>query len=245
MLSCSPAHAARRSDRALRGSRSSSAPTWRRKARICDRVSSSTGETLFGDGRALDPHLERLHLTFCRLGQVTAGQARREFDADVTWLPFDLHPEYPPEGISLDELHRRYGMADDPLPERFAAAGLEYNRPGVVPNTKLALRVSELAREQGLHDAFHDRLMDAYWSEALNIGSADELRRLAAETGVDDVDRVLGDPTAYLDVVEGSTRQAYSIGVNAVPAFLLDRRLIVMGAQPIEVFRQAFSQLSE
>ena len=179
---------------------------------------------------------------------MTADEARREFDADVTWLPFDLHPEYPPEGIALAELHRRYGMATgdaDPMRARFTAAGLEYNRPDTVPNTKLALRLTELAREQGLHDAFHERLMDAYWAEAVNIGDADELRRLAAEVGVEDAERVLADPDVYLDVVEGSTRQAFSIGINAVPAFLLDRRLIVLGAQPIEVFRQAFAQLAE
>ena len=41
MLSCRPAHAARRSERRPRGSRSSSAPTRRRKARICARVSAS------------------------------------------------------------------------------------------------------------------------------------------------------------------------------------------------------------
>ena len=178
---------------------------------------------------------------------MTAEQARREFDAEVTWLPFDLHPEYPPEGIPLAELHRRYGLGTgdaDPLRERFAAVGIEYNRPDVVPNTKLALRLSELAREQGLHDAFHDRLMDAYWGEAVNIGDADELRRLASEVGVGDVERVIADPGAYLDDVEGSTRQAFASGINAVPAFVLDRRLLVMGAQPIEMFRQAFDQLS-
>jgi predicted DsbA family dithiol-disulfide isomerase len=180
---------------------------------------------------------------------VTAEQARREFDADVTWLPFDLHPEYPPEGIPLADLHRRYGIGSgeqDPLRDRFAAAGLAYNRPDVVPNTKLALRVAELARELGLHPPFHERLMDAYWAEATNIGDADELRRLAADTGLDPgaVERVLDDPGAYLDAVDGSTRQAYSIGVNAVPAFLLDRKLIVLGAHPIETFRQAFAQLA-
>jgi hypothetical protein len=40
-LSCRPAHAARRSERAPGGSRSSSAPTCRRNASICARVSSS------------------------------------------------------------------------------------------------------------------------------------------------------------------------------------------------------------
>ena len=180
---------------------------------------------------------------------MTAEQARREFDADVVWLPFDLHPEYPPEGIPLAELHGRYGIGvgeRDPLRDRFAAAGLDYDRPQVVPNTRLALRMSELARERRLHRAFHDRLMDAYWSEATDIGDPDELRRLAAEVGLDaeDIERVIADPAAYLDLVEGSTRQAFSIGINAVPAFLLDRRLIVLGAQPLEVFRRAFAQLA-
>jgi predicted DsbA family dithiol-disulfide isomerase len=88
--------------------------------------------------------------------------------------------------------------------------------------------------------------MDAYWSEATDIGDADELRRLAAEVGLDgdDVERVIADPSAYLDAVEASTRQAQSIGINAIPAFLLDRSLIVLGAQPLEVFRRAFDELA-
>ena len=180
---------------------------------------------------------------------MTAEQARREFDADVVWLPFDLHPEYPPEGIPLAELHRRYGIGVgelDPLRDRFAAAGLDYNRPEIVSNTRLALRLSELARERGLHQAFHDRLMDAYWSEATDIGDPDELRRLAAEVGLDaqDVERVIADPSAYLDLVQASTGQAQSIGINAIPAFLLDRRLVVLGAQPQEAFERAFEQLA-
>jgi predicted DsbA family dithiol-disulfide isomerase len=180
---------------------------------------------------------------------VTAEQARREFDADVVWLPFDLHPEYPPEGIPLAELHRRYGIGvgeGDPMRERFAAAGLEYNRPEIVPNTRLALRMSELARERDRHEPFHDRLMAAYWSDATNIGDPDELRLLAAEVGLDsdDVERVIADPSAYLDVIQGWTREAQSIGIHAIPAFLLDRRLIVLGAQPPDVFRRAFAQLA-
>ena len=180
---------------------------------------------------------------------MTAERLRREFDAEVTWLPFDLHPEYPPEGVPLAELHRRYGIGvgeADPLRARFAAAGLAYNRPEVVPNTRLALRLSEHAREAGLHEPFHDRLMDAYWAEAVDIGSADELRRLAGEVGLarEGVDRVIADPSLHLELVEGSTQQAHSIGINAVPAFLLDRKLIVLGAQPLETFRDALEQLA-
>jgi len=128
---------------------------------------------------------------------------------------------------------------------RFEQAGLAYDRGDVVPNTRLALRLTELAREHGLHEPFHDRLMQAYWEERVDIGDADELRRLAAEVGLapDDVEQTIADGDAYLDLVLGSTRQAQSIGVNGIPAFLLDRRLLVLGAQPLEVFEQAFAQL--
>jgi len=174
---------------------------------------------------------------------------RVEFDADVVWLPFELHPDYPPEGIPLADLHRRYGFGTgeaDPLRERFAAAGLEYNRPDTVPNTRLAHRVTELAREQSLHEPFLNRLMDAYWSEATNIGDPDALRRLATEIGLDqdEVERVISNQSAYSDVVDSSMQQAGSININAVPAFLIDRRLIVLGAQPFEVFERAFEQLA-
>lgn len=162
-------------------------------------------------------------------------------------MPFDLHPEYPPEGIPREQLLARYG--GDAMTERmirfFAERGLEYNpNPEVVPNSMSALRLTELARDLGRHAAMHDRLMDAYWAEARNIGDPDVLRAEAAAVGLPDgeVEEVLtGD--RYRDRVETSTREAFAMGANAVPAFVLDRRLLVLGAQPDEVFEQAFAQL--
>jgi predicted DsbA family dithiol-disulfide isomerase len=178
---------------------------------------------------------------------VTAEQARREFDADVEWLPFDLHPEYPPEGIPRQQLLDRYGPGmTGHVGGMFERVGLTYNPdPEVVPNSRRALRLTELARDRGLHGPMHDRLMDAYWSEATDIGRPDQLRRLAAAIGLEaeDVERVIADGSAYLDVVEASTHEAQSVGINAIPAFVLDRRLIVLGAQPLAVFRDAFAQL--
>ena len=128
----------------------------------------------------------------------------------------------------------------------FEAAGLTYNPPpDVIPNTLRALRVTELARNRDLHEPMHDRLMDAYWEEARDIGDPDELRALAVEAGLDaaDVDETLaGD--AYLDQVYGSTAQAQQIGANGIPAWLLDRRLLVLGNQTEEVFEQAYAQLA-
>ena len=170
------------------------------------------------------------------------------FGARVTWLPFDLHPEYPPEGLPREQLLARYGASmTDYMRQRFAESGLEYApHPEVVPNTRDALRLTELARDGGLHGPVHDRLMDAYWAESQDIGDRDVLRALAAEAGLepDDVERVLaGDE--YLERVQASTGQAQSIGINGIPGFLIDSQLLVLGAQPREVFEGAFAQLVE
>ena len=112
-----------------------------------------------------------------------------------------------------------------------------------MPNSHAALRLTELARTQGKHAPTHDRLMQAYWEEALNIGDPDVLRTLAAELGLEAADAsISGD--LHAEQIARGTAQANAIGINAIPAFLLDRRLIVMGAQPDEVFERAFAQLA-
>ena len=164
----------------------------------------------------------------------------------MTWLPFYLHPEYPSQGIPRAELEARFRDGQtERLIGAFAALGLGHNPPAdVVPNTMRALRLAELARERDLHQPFHDRLMHAYWEEATDIGDAGELRTLAAEVGLDEaaVAHVI-DTDAYHDRVLTSTMKAQSIGITGVPAFLLDRRQLVLGAQPRNVFEQILDQL--
>jgi predicted DsbA family dithiol-disulfide isomerase len=127
----------------------------------------------------------------------------------------------------------------------FEESGLAYNpHPDVVPNTKRALRVTELARDRDLHRPVHDRLMDAYWDEGRNIGDPGELRALATEAGLDaaEVDDVLTG-NEYAERVQASTAEAQSIGITGIPAFVLDSRLLLLGAQPREVFEAAFERL--
>ena len=125
----------------------------------------------------------------------------------------------------------------------FEQNGFAYNpNPDVVPNSMRALRLAEHARTQDLFDPMHARLMDAYWDEAQNIGDPEVLRTLAQEVGVQGVDEIL-ESDRYLDVVRASTEQAHQYGINGIPAFVIDRKYLLLGAQPRSVFEQAFAQL--
>jgi predicted DsbA family dithiol-disulfide isomerase len=176
---------------------------------------------------------------------VLAEWMTERFGAETAWLPFDLHPEYPPEGIPRAQLVARYGPEGmERTRAFFERHGLAYNpNPDVVPNSMRVLRLTEHARAQGKHAAFHDRVMDAYWAEAQDIGDPAVLRTLAAEAGLDDVDEVLT-TDAYADDIRRSTENAHALGINGIPAFLLDRKLLILGAHPKETFEQAFAQLA-
>ena len=158
------------------------------------------------------------------------------FEASVEWLPFDLHPEYPPEGVPRNPERAARAAA------LFESHGLIYNPPPVAPRSLDAQRLAEHARTQDLYAPFFERTMDAYWAEAQDIGDSDVLQTLAAEVGVEGAGDVLASDR-YADVVRRSTTEAHAIGINGIPAFLLDRRLLVLGAHPRETFGQAFEQL--
>ena len=182
---------------------------------------------------------------FCYVGLERGEWLRERFGAEVDWVPFDLHPEYPPEGIPRASLEDRYGPT---IHERtrtaVEAAGLTFDPPERIPNSRAALALTELARDRGLHHAVHARLMHAHWSEARDIGEPETLLDLVTEAGLDrDEAATALDDETYVERVLASTRRAHAHGVNAVPAFVFDDHLLVMGAQPREVFEGALELL--
>ena len=129
--------------------------------------------------------------------------------------------------------------------ELVEASGWRYDPPtDVVPNSRKALEVTELARDRGRHAGVHARLMHAYWSERADIGDETVLLDLVDEAGLDrdEASAALAD-RRYAERVDASTREANLHGINAIPAFVLDRRLLVVGAHPHETFEGAFNRV--
>jgi predicted DsbA family dithiol-disulfide isomerase len=184
---------------------------------------------------------------FCNIARERAAWLTQNADVVVEWLPFDLHPEYPAEGIARADLMGRLPAgAEDAARRMNEEAGLAYNpHPERIPNTRRALELIEWARGQGLHDAMHERVMDAYWTEGRDIGDWDVLAALVGELGLDADDaRQAVESGAFAPMVDGSTTTAQRHGITGVPAFVLDGRLLVSGAQPHEVFARALEQVA-
>jgi predicted DsbA family dithiol-disulfide isomerase len=170
----------------------------------------------------------------------------RRFGARIDWLPFDLHPEYPPEGVSRGEMDRRYGGSwTGRLSALFEGEGLSFaDSIARMPRSFDALRVSELARERGRHNVLHARLMDAFWARGRDLGDHRVLVEecVAVDLREDEVRDVL-ERDRYAGLIAASTAGALDAGATGVPAFAIDDRVLIPGAQPQQFFEEILRRL--
>ncbi len=172
----------------------------------------------------------------------------REGLVDVVWLPFELHPEVPPEGMPRDDLLPADYQArvDAGLKMMAADTGLEMRRPKRLINSRLALAAAEFARERDVFPAMHAALFKAHWEGTAALDSVEDLKRIAASVGLeaDELEAAL-DEGRYEDVLDANRMEATQVGINAIPAHIIGRRFLILGAQPVDVFRGVLAKLGD
>jgi predicted DsbA family dithiol-disulfide isomerase len=113
-----------------------------------------------------------------------------------------------------------------------------------IPNSRHALMLAEHARKRGVFEQLHPRLYDAYWGRGRDIGDERVLVEEGVAVGLEEreiLDALRDD--SYLERIEAQTRAAIEFGATGVPAWLIDRRVLVPGAQPHDVFERVLERL--
>lgn len=166
----------------------------------------------------------------------------------LDWRGFELHPEIPLGGMAAERLFGPGGRERaHQYMRRFAASfGIDRMRqPDHIPNTRAALAVAELARDEGRLDPFRAAAMDAYWRDGRDIELPEVIRDLAGVAGLDPDRAVqaMGD-RVYLDRIAQTRREASAAGVTGIPTFFIGDRTIV-GCQPYELLAEAVERARE
>lgn len=192
---------------------------------------------------------------FCFLGKRRLDEALKAVKgpSDVSWYPFQLNPEIPPEGLPFNEyLAQRFGNSADlePVLQHLVAEGKEsgiafrFDKIKHVPNTLPVHQVMQRAETLGVdQSALADDLMSAFFEEGRNIGEQGALIDIAARHGIsaEEARDAIGSDTVRQAVL---TREAQvrSSGLVTAPGFLINRRLLVVGAQPTDSLVSAFDR---
>lgn len=175
-----------------------------------------------------------------------------ELRPEVVWLPFQLNPGMPPQGMPRAEYRRaKFGSVERgrQLDARVAAEGcgegiaFALERIERTPNTFAAHQLIDLAQERGAGGAMVDALFRAYFEEARDTGDRAVLLDLAEAAGLPrgDVEARWADADQARRVaqLEQSMKER---GISGVPTFILERKFSVSGAQPPEALAAAIRE---
>ena len=163
---------------------------------------------------------------------------QNEFEIDIKWTAFPLHPETPAEGLTLEELFAgrpvNVKQVLEHLNKTARDLGLPFGKRERTFNSRLAQELGKLAEKQGCGEQFHIAVFKAYFAEGLNIGLESTLVDLGTAVGLpaEQALEALKKRT-FEEAVDKDWKRSYQLGVKAVPTFMMNGVSLV-GAQPYE-----------
>jgi predicted DsbA family dithiol-disulfide isomerase len=166
----------------------------------------------------------------------------------VTWLPFELNPQAPVEGIPSEAYfgRARSEQMRTRLESIAAQVGITMYQRDVIINSRRALGAAEFAREHGKFSEMHLALLKAHWEGTGRLEDVDDLVRIGAGVGLDATElRQAIEENRYAGLIDENRREAESVGINAIPAHIFGRRYLVVGAQPYAAFKEVLDRLQE
>lgn len=176
-------------------------------------------------------------------------------DATITFQPFELNPDMPPEGEDgAEHIARKYGISAEQAAAnrgviRDRAAAVGFDMGGIdgrrVYNTFDAHRLLHWAEGEGRQAALKHVLLEANFTHGLDVSDTDVLVAAAERAGLDgNAAREVLDSGRYAQDVRDAERLWQSRGINSVPAIVIDDRYLISGGQPPEAFEQALRRIA-
>ena len=197
---------------------------------------------------------------WCAIGYARLEQAmtqlQDEMSFDVQWHAFELNPDPNGDGEPiLQALSRKYGRSAEEMEQiqsqmqdiatslglNFSALQQRHTR-----NTFDGHRLVKWAAEQGQQTAMKKALFEAYFGEDAVITDPDVLVRLVESIGLDgEAARQLLASDQYVQMVRDDEAHWQQAGITSVPAFIINDRYLISGAQEPETLVQAFRDISD
>lgn len=172
---------------------------------------------------------------------------------EVTWHPFQLDPSLPMEGIDRDAyLINKFGSLEhvkgmtDRLTEVGKEVGInfDFGKKWTAFNTLHLHLLLHVAGQEGFKAALKERFLKAYFEELNPLNQLETLYGILADFGwsAEKVDRIIGDEI-IADEVKSEIAHYQGRGVSGVPFFIINNKYGISGAQPSEMFLEAFQSV--
>jgi predicted DsbA family dithiol-disulfide isomerase len=163
---------------------------------------------------------------------VGTDRLKKEYEIEVQWLAFPLHPEVPEEGLTFGELFAGRDVDISASLQRLKRVAASLSLPLAdrtsTYNSRLAQELAKWAESQGKGDEFHHAAFRAYFADNKNFAKVDELVGMAASIGLSaDEARNVILARRFREAVDADWVRSRALGITAVPTFVLEDQRIV------------------
>ena len=173
--------------------------------------------------------------------------------ANITWLPFELNPNMPPEGQDIGEhIQEKYGATPEQsagnrerIKKMGADLGFIFNRGDRIYNTFNAHRLLHWAETENKQTELKLALFDMYFTNGDNPSANNQLIATSVKAGLDEEQATaVLESDQYAKEVRALEQQNHQNGINAVPTFIINGEYMINGGQPVESFEKALINIS-
>ena len=194
---------------------------------------------------------------WCYVGKRRLEAALKEWKGapvEVTWHPYQLDPSMRAEGMDRNTyLTSKFGSIDrvqemtDRLTEVGKTVGIDFDFGDnwLAVNTLQMHQLINVAREEGKGIEFKERFLKAYFEETQHLNKPEVLYAIAGEFGwnKEKVDAIINNQQ-IAESVKTEIAHYQQRGVSGVPFFVINDEFGISGAQPVEVFLEAFQSVN-
>ncbi len=193
---------------------------------------------------------------FCYIGKNELEKAIHKLNAEdqveIVWHSYQLDPNFP-KGQAITStkyLSERKGIPlaqVEAMSSQLAQQGKEYDidfkfDKALSFNTFDAHRLIQWAKTQNKSHELKTALMNAYFSQAINLSESDKLLQVVSAVGLDikEAEELLKSDK-FSDAVEEDIYQSRQLGIRGVPFFLINESASISGAQADQVFEASIA----
>lgn len=117
----------------------------------------------------------------------------------------------------------------------------------LIPTTsKKAHQILKLMFDHDARSAFIDYIYKAHFEEGKDISSLDVLLEIASHVSIDPDDvKAVYESDMYQHAIELDYEEAEELGLDSVPAVIVDRSYYLPGGQPVEAYQEMLEKLYE
>ena len=177
-----------------------------------------------------------------------------ELNFEISWKPYELHPEIPKEGYNKNlYMQQKFGSSGgksryDEITRIGKSLNFNFNfsKAQRIPNTFMAHRLLWKSEEYNLQTELSEALFSAYFTDGLDIGSKEILAQISESVGMNK-DEIF----KFLDSKEGGQETAdlemnfIEKSIGAVPTYFINDKYIIQGGQEPETFVSFLKKITQ